>query len=161
MAIGLETVHPEVLQKLNKRMKLADFERSVSFLRSNGISSRAFILLRPPFLSESEGVFWAKKSLDYAFRLGVSSCTVIPVRSGNGAMEVLAAKKYFEQPGIESLESVIEYGIGLDTGPVFADICDIELFSSCDKCFNQRKHRLTEMNLYQKKIAPVKCTCKY
>jgi radical SAM enzyme (TIGR01210 family) len=50
VAIGLETVHPEVLSMLNKRMNLNDFERSVRFLGVNGIQSRAFILLRPPFL---------------------------------------------------------------------------------------------------------------
>ena len=159
VAIGLETVHPEVLQKLNKKMKLADFERSVRFLSSNGISSRAFILLRPPFLSESEGVSWAKKSISYAFRTGVTSCTVIPVRSGNGALDALAANNYFEQPDIRSLEEVIEYGIELNEGLVFSDLWDIGLFSSCNKCIDQRRRRLVEMNLYQKKIAPVKCTC--
>ncbi len=159
VAIGLETVHPEVLQKLNKKMNLADFERSVRFLSSNGIFSRAFILLRPPFLSESEGVSWAKKSIHYAFRTGVTSCTVIPVRSGNGALDALASNNYFEQPDIRSLEEVIEYGIELNEGLVFSDLWDIGLISSCDKCIDQRRRRLVEMNLYQKKIAPVKCTC--
>jgi len=159
VAIGLETVHPEVIQKLNKKMKLADFERSVKFLSSNGISSRAFILLRPPFHSESEGVFWAKKSIYYAFRTGVTSCTVIPVRSGNGALDALAANNYFEQPDIRSLEEVIEYGIELNEGLVFSDLWDIGLFSSCNKCIDQRRRRLVEMNLYQKRIAPVKCIC--
>lgn len=159
VAIGLETVHPEVLQKLNKKMKLADFKRSVKFLSSNGISSRAFILLRPPFLSESEGVSWAKKSIYYAFKTGVTSCTVIPVRSGNGALDALAANNYFEQPDIRSLEEVIEYGIELNEGLVFSDLWDIGLFSSCDKCIDQRRRRLVEMNLYQKKITPVKCAC--
>jgi len=57
VALGLETIHPEVLPLLNKKMTLADFEKSVRFLNSNRIESRAFILLRPPFLSEEEGVF--------------------------------------------------------------------------------------------------------
>lgn len=159
VAIGLETVHPEVLQKLNKKMKLADFEDSVRFLSSNGISSRVFILLRPPFLSESEGVSWAKKSIHYAFRTGVTSCTVIPVRSGNGALDALAANNYFEQPDIKSLEEVIEYGIELNEGLVFSDLWDIDRFSSCNKCIDQRRNRLVEMNLHQKKTAQVKCTC--
>ena len=161
VAIGLETVHPEVLQKLNKKMKLADFERSVRFLSSNGISSRAFILLRPPFLSESEGVFWAKKSIYYAFRTGVTSCTVIPVRSGNGALDILAANNYFEQPDIRSLEEVIEYGIELNEGLVFSDLWNIDSFSSCNKCLERRKKRLLHMNLFQKKPAQVKCLCQF
>ncbi len=61
VAIGLETIHPDILPGLNKKMDLADFEHSVSFLNAHGITSRAFILLRPPFLSEEEGILWAKK----------------------------------------------------------------------------------------------------
>ena len=159
VAIGLETVHPEVLQKLNKKMKLADFERSVRFLSSNGISSRAFILLRPPFLSESEGVFWAKKSVFYAFRTGVTSCAVIPVRSGNGALDALAAGNYFEQPDIRSLEEVIEYGIELNEGLVFSDLWDIDSFSSCNKCLERRKERLFKMNLNQIIYPGINCSC--
>lgn len=159
VAIGLETVHPGVLQKLNKKMKLADFERSVRFLSSNGISSRAFILLRPPFLSESEGVSWAKKSIYYAFRTGVTSCTVIPVRSGNGALDALAADNYFEQPDIRSLEEVIEYGIELNKGLVFSDLWDIDSFSSCNKCLERRKKRLFQMNLDQIIYPRITCSC--
>ena len=34
---------------------------------------RAFILVRPPFLSEDEGLEWAKRSLDFAFAAGPSA----------------------------------------------------------------------------------------
>jgi len=159
VAIGLETVHPEVLQKLNKKMKLSDFKRSVRFLSSNGISSRAFILLRPPFLSESEGVSWAKKSIFYAFSTGVTFCTVIPVRSGNGALDALAANNYFEKPDIRSLEEVIEYGIELNEGLVFSDLWDIDSFSSCNKCLEKRKERLLQMNLDQIIYPEITCSC--
>ena len=159
IAIGLETVHPEILPKLNKKMSLADFERSVSFLHTHGIASRAFILLRPPFLSEKEGEFWAQKSIDYAFSMGVATCIIIPVRSGNGALEALAEQNRFSQPDIKSLERVLEYGIGLNAGPVFADLWDIDRFSSCGRCLEKRKRRLGQMNLDQRYQPPVECTC--
>jgi len=159
VAIGLETVHPEILTLLNKNMKLANFQHAVTFLRSHGITSRAFILLRPPFLSETEGVHWAKKSIDFAFGSGVETCSVIPVRSGNGALDVLAGLDYFSQPDIKSLELVIEYGIGLKSGSVFADLWDIDQFSSCDKCLEKRKKRLRNMNLNQGMHPRVDCSC--
>ncbi len=81
VAIGLETVHPAVLSKLNKRMELVDFSMSVEFLNKNDIKSRAFILLRPPFLTENEGIEWARKSIDFAFECGVECCVIIPTRS--------------------------------------------------------------------------------
>jgi radical SAM enzyme (TIGR01210 family) len=159
VALGLETIHPEVLPLLNKKMTLADFKKSVGFLSSNIIESRAFILLRPPFLSEEEGVFWAKKSINFAFNIGITSCTIIPVRAGNGAMGFLSETGDFKQPNIKSLESVIEYGMQLNTGSVFADLWDIDIFSSCDKCLDIRKERLLRMNLYQKYYPPVNCSC--
>jgi archaeosine synthase beta-subunit len=154
VAIGLETVHPEVLPLLNKKMSLEDFKRSVDFLLSNDMSVRAFILLRPPFLSETEGVEWACRSLDFAFSCGVDVCSVIPVRSGNGALDQLAAKRLFAEPSIPSLEEVLEYGLGLKKGLVFADLWDLERFSSCDLCFDSRKERLTQMNLSQELVMP-------
>ena len=159
VAIGLETVHSEILSLLNKKMTLADFKESVGFLNSNNIKSRAFILLRPPFLSEKEGIFWAKKSIDFAFNIGITSCIIIPVRDGNGAMEFLSETGNFKQPNIESLETVIDYGIQLNAGYVFADLWDIDIFSSCDKCLDNRKERLLKMNFHQKVYPPVKCTC--
>jgi len=159
VAIGLETAHPEILRRLNKKMKLADFEHSVSFLTSHGIATRAFILLRPPFLSEDEGIYWAKKSIDFAFGAGVTACCVIPVRPGNGAMDALAGLNYFSPPDIKSLETVIGYGISLKSGPVFADLWDIDRFSSCDRCHGMRKERLKKMNLNQRLYPEVNCSC--
>jgi radical SAM enzyme (TIGR01210 family) len=159
VAIGLETIHPEVLPRLNKRMSLSDFEEAVRYLGSEGIATRAFILLRPPYLSEGEGVKWAKKSMDFAFSTGVSTCVIIPVRSGNGALEELAGKGFFHEPAISSLEEVLAYGIGLNTGRVLADLWDLQRFSSCKRCFELRKKRLVQMNLGQKVVPEVACTC--
>lgn len=159
VALGLETVHPEILRKLNKQMTLEDFRNAVSFLAQHDIKSRAFILLRPPFLSESEGIFWAERSIDFAFSAGVECCTVIPVRAGNGAMDLLMEKNYFTQPDIRSLETVLEYGIRLNAGRVFADVWDLGMFSSCEKCIDKRTNRLITMNLNQEITSPVRCTC--
>lgn len=160
IAIGLETAHPEVLQKLNKQMTLADFDSSVQFLKSYNILSRAFILLRPPFLSESEGVEWAKKSIDFAFKCGVECCTIIPTRAGNGALDFLKQQELFKSSRVISLEDVLQYGISTGRGRVFADLWDLEIFSVCDLCIDQRKARLNQMNLQQEVLAPVICSCK-
>ena len=159
VAIGLETVHPTILQKLNKQMALDDFSNSVSFLSENKIQSRAFILLRPPFLSESEGIYWAKKSIDFAYSAGVECCTIIPVRGGNGVMNLLMEKGDFSLCDIQSLEAVLEYGIEQNIGRVFADVWDLGVFSKCNKCIDERTSRLTAMNLTQKIRSRVTCNC--
>ena len=160
VAIGLETIHQQVLPKLNKQMTIEDFRRSVQFLEKNDILSRAFILLRPPFLSELEGIAWAKKSIDFAFDCGVECCVVIPTRSGNGALDLMEKEGFFHEPKISSLEEVLDYGIVLNRSRVFADLWDLKGFSSCDQCFTTRKDRLERMNLNQQFEVKVSCECK-
>ena len=160
VAVGLETVHPEILPRLNKKMKLPDFEKAIRFLNDHGIASRAYILHRTPFLSEEEGIQWTKKSIDFAFTSGVEACSLIPVRAGNGAMDELAGLGYFSPPSILSLEEVLEYGIRHGSGPVYADLWDIERFSSCELCMEERIERLKNMNLEQQIYPQIKCSCR-
>jgi len=159
VAMGLETAHPEVLRRLNKGMTLDDFAQAADFLRRNGVGVRAFLLLRPPFLDEAEGVEWAKQSLRYAFDVGVECCVVIPTRDGNGAMELLRAQGEWAAPRLESLEHVLAYGVGLRRGRVFADLWDIEKLFQCPRCGPARARRLDAMNREQTLQPPVVCDC--
>jgi radical SAM enzyme (TIGR01210 family) len=159
VAMGLETVNPEAIRILNKRMTLEDFGHTVGFLGRNSIRSRAFILLRPPFHTEEEGVYWAERSVDFAYEAGVECCTVIPVRAGNGAMNRLQEEGHFSPPRIRSLEAVQEYGIGLRKGRMFADTWDLGMFSDCEDCLTKRTERLVKMNLEQAVFESVTCHC--
>ena len=159
VAIGLETAHPEVLRKLNKQMTVDDFVNSVKFLDRHQIKTRAFILLRPPFMNEEEGIYWAKRSMSLAFDAGVDCCTIIPVRPGNGAMDLLMKSGEFEKPELCSLEEVLEYGISLGAGRVFADTWDLKIFSNCPKCYQERLVRITKMNESQSLMPKVTCSC--
>jgi len=159
VAMGLECANPRILTLLNKCMTLGDFADRTGFLLDNDIFTRAFILLRPPFLEEDEAIFWAKRSIDFAFDTGCECCTVIPVRGGNGSMEKLQEKGLFGLPSITSLEKVLEYGIEKQSGRVFADTWDLELFSNCNKCYKNRLDRITSMNLQQVIIREVYCEC--
>lgn len=140
-------------------MTLDDFGSSVKFLNEHDILSRAFILLCPPFLDEMEGVLWAKKSIDFAFEVGIESCAVIPTRSGNGALNFLEKEEFFHSPKIQSMEEVLEYGIALRKGRVFADLWDLEHFSDCDDCLAGREARMNKMNLDQVYLSPIQCHC--
>jgi radical SAM enzyme (TIGR01210 family) len=159
VALGLETVHPEVLPRLNKRMTLADFERAVGFLRANDIEARAFILLRPPYLSEEEGVEWALRSLETAFEAGVGCCTVVPTRSGNGIMDRLEDDGHFAPPRLDSIERVLDEGLRMQRGRVFVDLWDLERFYDCPQCGPARRERLQRMNESQVRLPAVSCSC--
>jgi radical SAM enzyme (TIGR01210 family) len=150
VALGLETVHPEVLPRLNKQMTLDDFARAVRSLRAHDIAVRAFILVRPPFLKDEEGLEWAKRSLDFAFAQGVECCSLIPTRAGNGALEELARQGHFAPPSLDSLEVALEYGLSLRAGRVFLDLWDIGTVSPNAPNRHERVARLARMNLAQK-----------
>jgi radical SAM enzyme (TIGR01210 family) len=158
VAMGLETVHPEVLPRLNKRMTLDQFRQAAGWLRAHELDLRVFILVRPPWLSEEEGVEWACRSLDFASECEATASYLIPTRDGNGALEALRESGEWSPPALRSLEKALEYGLGLRTGRVFADLWDVQRFSRCAECGPQRISRLSEMNRTQRLVAPVVCS---
>ena len=160
VALGLETIHPEVLERLNKRMTLDDFRRAATFLRKNDIHVRTFILLRPPFLTEEEGVSWAVRSMAFAFDVGVQCCSVVPTRAGNGMMDRLRRDGWFTPPTLASVEAVMEAGLRMGRGRVFMDLWGIEAFFDCPGCGPARRDRLDRMNRTQALAPPVTCACR-
>lgn len=160
IAMGLETIHPDVLPKLNKQLTLADFKKATSFLNKHDIDVRAFILLNPPYITDTkESIAWTLRSIEFAFDCGVARCSVIPVRPGNGVMDLLWQKNFYTPPMLAMLEEVFERGLLLNKGQVFVDTWDIAFLSACADCFETRKLRLDAMNLWQKILPPVKCSC--
>jgi len=160
IAMGLETVHPEILPRLNKRMTLEQFSDAAKFLRSNDIDLRAFILVQPPFMNSEESQYWAERSLDFAFECGATAVTMIPTRGGNGAMESLAAKSQFAPPQISTLEAAVEYGLGISKRAgrrVFTDLWDADKIAGCADCLASRISRLRQMNLVQDVLPAVVC----
>ena len=156
VAIGLETAHPEVLERLNKRMTLEAFRRAAAFLRDHDIALRTFILLAPPFMPEAEVEAWACRSLVFAAECGATVSTVIPTRGGNGAMEDLGEPLVTAR--LDALERVVEFGLKRGVGRVFADLWDVERFFSC-QCSPQRAARLRRMNELQQIVTRVECSC--
>ena len=159
IAMGLETVDPEVLPRIKSSMTLDDFECAARFLPGNGIDIRAFILLGPPGHLGGERIDWAQRSIDYAFSVGVECCVVIPVRAGNGIVDALEAKRLYARTNLAELQSVVEYGIRSAHGRVFADLWDIENIAGCPRCSAARAAALEEMNLTQRPSAGPDCSC--
>jgi archaeosine synthase beta-subunit len=157
VAMGLETIHPHVLPRLNKKFDIGHFTQAARFLRSNHISVRAFILVKPPFLDDAEGLEWAVKSAAYAFSSGVDAVSLIPTRAGNGAMDRLAETGEFSPPQFATLESALDQTLALRQGRVFADTWDLEKFSNCPACFPARLERLRAINLSQKSAPAIQC----
>jgi archaeosine synthase beta-subunit len=157
VAMGLETIHPEILPRLNKKFTLDHFVQAAEFLRKAGIAMRAFVLVKTPFTDENEGVEWAVRSAEFAFKCGAIAVSLIPTRPGNGAMERLMENGEFAPPRLSSLERALKRGLALRAGRVFADTWELQKFASCSRCYDVRKKRLEKMNLSQRIIPAVAC----
>ena len=160
VAMGLETIHPNVLPKLNKKLTVEDFKKAASFLKNNHIQTRAFVLLNPPYLTDQkENIEWALKTVEFAFDCGVNTCSFIPTRSGNGIMEILEERGDYVPPTLDALEEVFDRALASQKGRVFVDTWDIGFLSKCDECFEARKLRLQQMNFTQRFLERIKCNC--
>ena len=157
VAMGLETAHPQILEKLNKRMSLEQFAAAAERLRAHEIPLRVFVLVKPPFMAEDVALEWACKSVDFAFDCGATAVTLIPTRSGNGAIDQLAKVGSFSPPNIYTLESALEYGLAHGRGRIFADLWDTSQVQGCPDCFPDRVECLRQMNLEQRTLPAVKC----
>ena len=157
VAMGLETAHPAVLKKLNKRMTIADFRRAAGFLRANAIDLRVFVLVKPPFMDEREAFRWAGHSVELAFDEGARVVSLIPVRPGNGALESLAAQGLFAPPSLALLEAVHDTALQGGRGVVLVDTWDLQVFAACAECLPNRRARMEAMNLGQKVLGRVRC----
>jgi radical SAM enzyme (TIGR01210 family) len=159
VALGLETAHPEVLDRLNKRFTVSDFRRAAAALVSRGIAVRVFLLLSPPFVPALEQDDWLRRSLDTAFAAGAGVVSLVPTRSGNGAMEALADLGLFRAPTLAGIERSVELALthAGRRGRIFADLWNLDRFGGCARCLPSRRQRLHLMNLEQRIAAPVSC----
>jgi radical SAM enzyme (TIGR01210 family) len=163
LAMGLETIHPEALDALNKRMTIDDFRRAADRLASWEIPFRAFVLLGLPRVPRDQAVEWAIRSAVFAFQAGAGCVAIIPTRIGNGAMDALARRGEFIPPTLADLERAVAGAIPRTAGAgrVFADLWDLGRFSSCGACFEERRARIEFMNRTQTAPAlpPNPCSC--
>jgi hypothetical protein len=134
VAMGLETVHPQALPRLNKGMTLGDFDRAAETLRRAGIGLRAFVLVGAPFVPPEEAVEWAVRSCAHAFGQGAERVSLIPLRGGN------------TPPRLGQLEESLEHCLALDRGIATADLWDARRFATCLHCADARLARLDRMN---------------
>ncbi len=171
VAMGLETIHPSILPRLNKQLTPILFRRAARDLCDFGIALRVFVLVKPPFLHESLAVDWAVKSVEFAFDCGAAVVSLIPTRAGNGAMDRLQENHEFAPPALDTVEHALEECLANTRGSsasetglqrrVFVDTWNLEQFSTCRHCFDQRRVRLCQMNLTQQILPSIHCSvCK-
>lgn len=159
VAMGLETAHTEALERLHKRMTVDDFARAAEALRLRNVALRVFLLVSPPFVPSDEQDEWLCRSIDVAIASGASVVSLVPTRKGNGAIDALSAEGLFRSPRLADLEHSIELALShvRGRGRIFVDVWDVQRFSDCPHCLDERRARLREINLVQRMLPPARC----
>jgi len=159
VAMGLETVHPEALDLLNKRFTLEQFEAAARALEQRGVGLRVFLLISPPFVPRAEQDEWLTRSIEASIEYGASAISLIPTRSGNGTLEALAAMGSFSEPDLNEVERSFALALSQarSRARVFVDLWDLERFAHCPDCLAPRRDRLHAMNLQQTILPPCSC----
>jgi archaeosine synthase beta-subunit len=160
VAMGLETVHPDALERLHKRMTVDLFRRAADALRIRGVALRVFLLIGPPFLPGHHQDEWLARSIDVAFSCGASVISLIPTRSGNGAMDALAVHGCFQEPRLEDIERSVNMALAgnRERGRIFVDLWDLKRFAKCPQCLDWRRARLHAINLGQSIVPSIECS---
>lgn len=157
VAIGLETIHPDAMAHLNKRMDLDAFERAAAFVTRHGIDLRVFVLLGAPYVPADLSIEWIVRAVEYASARGAGRIAIIPVRGGNGELERLRQLGHFTPPTLRELELALEQCLG-STAIVTADLWDVARLPACATCRAERVSRLERMNATGRAVPAVECT---
>jgi archaeosine synthase beta-subunit len=155
--MGLETAHPDALARLHKRFTLAQFAAAAQHLRDAGVALRVFLLVGVPFVDRAEQRAWVRHSVSCAFDCGASAVSLIPTRTGNGALEALAADGAFEAPSLADVEEAFDDALAVARGRVFVDLWDLDRLADCAACVSDRRARLHRMNLEQRVLPAIRC----
>lgn len=160
VAMGLETVHPEILPWLGKRMTAADFAAAADRLRGWNVDVRAFVLLGLPGLDADAAAEWCLRSLRFAADAGARHVSIVPTRSGNGTFDRLAATGRFAAPQAGLVERVLLEALAAPPCVVTVDLWDYErLPGHCPACREPRRERLLRMQRAQASSPPLSLAC--
>ncbi len=160
VGIGLETSNDFVREVcINKGFTFEDFKRSAKFLKSKGFRVKAYLLLKPPFLSEREAIEDALNSVrDVKGYADVVSLNPTNVPS-NTYIEVLWRKGIYRPPWLWSVVEVLKNAnIEIISDPVGAG--SLRGPHNCGKCDKDVVKAIREFSLTQEKSVFKNLSCR-
>lgn len=146
LAFGLETSSDKIRKdSINKGFTFRDFVRAAEIARRHGVTVKAYLLLKPPFLSENQALKDIIRSIDdaapYADTISINLCNV---QKGT-LVEALWEKGQYRPPWLWSIVEILKkakaahpelplmsdpVGAGSKRGPHNCKICSSEVADS-------------------------------
>jgi len=105
VGIGLETVNDYIrINYINKGFKFNDFQEALKMCREYKIGVKAYLLFKPPFLSEQAAIDDCKKSIKKLLEIKINSISINPVNIQKGTLvEYLWFQNRYRPPWIYSI----------------------------------------------------------
>lgn len=167
IAIGLETSDDfRRIISINKGFSLSQFAQAADIIKKNKIRLRSYILLKPPFYSEKEGIDDAVESINTAFSLGVDviSLEAMTVQKYT-LIEYLFNKNLYKMPWLWSINEVIKKTSHL--GRVYVGLFKFypspdSVPNNCSLCNDVTMNAIVEYNrtLRTEVLDGLHCQCK-
>jgi len=110
VGLGLESATDLVREKIiNKRFTRSLFERAVKILKENDIEILAYILFKPPLLTEREAIEDAINTTEYTFKVGANRVIIETLFIEHGTLvETLHFQGAYELPWLWGVLEVLK-----------------------------------------------------
>jgi radical SAM enzyme (TIGR01210 family) len=165
IAIGLESSNDRVLKyAINKNMTVADYDRAADRVKKAGAKLRAYMLLKPPFLTEAEAVEDAITTAKHA-ALKSDTISINPVNIQRGTLVERLWKNWaYRAPWLWSVVEVLNSCVDIDKKVV----CDPtgggreRGAHNCGGCDPEILESIKEYSISQKrsKVESPDCSCR-
>ncbi|HJJ30060.1 MAG TPA: archaeosine biosynthesis radical SAM protein RaSEA [Methanocorpusculum sp.] len=165
VAIGLETTNDEIREKsIDKGNSFADFIKASEIAHDAGVGIKAYLMMKPLFLTEKEALDDMQKSIHevapYADMISMNLCTV----QGKTELEHYWQKGGFRPPYLWSAVKALReaevpvacdpVGGGFKRGPHNCGICDKEIVDAINE------YSLTADKSILDDVWEIPCACK-
>jgi archaeosine synthase beta-subunit len=165
VAIGLETTNDRIREKsINKGFSYSDFKKAVSSARNTGTGIKAYLLMKPLFLTENESMNDMKQSLkDISGIVDIVSMNTCTVQRGTD-MEYYWKQGAYRPPYLWSVAEVLEsapmevlcdpLGGGQSRGAHNCGVCDKDIVDAI------KYYSLSGDRSVISAVAKKECTCR-
>lgn len=125
LGVGLESSSDFVRSIcINKNFNLDSFRQAVMIGKKHDIGTRAYVLLKPPFMTERSALLDAQKTVSDAISLGITTISLNPVNvQRNTLVEYLWEKGKYRPPWLWSVVDVLRHAHSVSKGSVNI-VCD-------------------------------------
>jgi len=173
LGMGLETVHDEIrIKKLNKGFTLEQFREACQILAKNDVRLLAYVLLKPPGMSEGEAIRDAIDTIFYVEELGKSLDMKVKVAlqpafvPKNTPLEKLHEQGAYSPPALWSVFEVLRatFNVTIPIEVALSDegLADGRVAANCGNCTEKAREILRQFNSTGDRsgLTALKCDCR-